>query len=118
MKGIPMKKLLVIVPIFAFTGIQAFGEDSSVTDESYPHSDILILDAIALAEEYIEKRNIDTSEHFISSVTFYRTGELTKTYIGEGPYWRVAYERRRISVGGQYFVFIYIDGSVGHFAGR
>ena len=105
--------LSLLLIVLAFDGGTAY---SALFSRQRPN--ISVHEAIRIAEGYIADNKIDVSGHFISSVQYLESGSWTESFIGKGPYWQVTYELVQLSMGGQHFVLIYMNGKVGSIGGR
>lgn len=75
-------------------------------------------DALNRAARYVTEKNIDVSAHEVTSVRYMETGSSPRSSLGQGPYWQVTYERVPHGLGGQHFIVVYTNGTIGAFGGR
>ena len=101
--------------LIGFISAGAFAEASEAPERPAPT--LSVTDAIKLADTYVQKEKIDTSKHLLVSVTYHDVGGWTQSYIGKGPYWQITYELKTRADGGQIFIFVYMNGSVGKTGG-
>ena len=91
-------------------------QDNIVSSRPSPTIDITA--AVAIATQYVTDKNLDISRHFLQSAVYHDSGPWTQSHIGNGPYWQITYELNQYADGGQVFVLVYMDKSVGHTHGE
>ena len=91
-------------------------QDETISARPSPTIDITA--AVAIATQYVSDKNIDISRHFLQSAVYHDSGPWTKSRMGNGPYWQITYELNQYADGGQVFVLVYMDKSVGHTYGE
>jgi hypothetical protein len=74
-------------------------------------------EATRAAARYLANKKLDVSRHYVLSARYVQTGPWTDSSHGKGPYWQITYELPRAD-GGQYFVLVYLNGTIRHFEGR
>src|SRR3989338_10615149 len=80
----------------------AFSETSNPPNHS-------IEQVIAIAKEYVNKKQIVTVHYFIGNVKYYESSSNS-----EDPYWRVEYSHLSDTKAKPLVIFVYQDGSVKH----
>jgi hypothetical protein len=97
-----------------FIGLAIVSVEAHAQEIKRPVPRVQIVDAINQAGNYIKKHNVDVSKHFLSCVQYHDSGSWTNSSLGKGPYWQVTYEfAERYVDGGQIFILVYMDKSIG-----
>ena len=119
-----MKKSCVLLGcVLSFLAIfPVHSEEPALTEQKRARHEhqvpsLTIPEALKIAERYLAEKKMDVSQHFISSVTYHESGPWCNSSLGKGPYWQVTYELKQHTLGGQYFVSVYMDRKVGHTCG-
>ena len=117
-----MNKLLAIysltIAILSGGSLLPASRAQGQTMSAHPIPTIDIAAAVAIATQYITEQNLDISGHFLQRAVYNEYGPWTKSHIGNGPYWQITYELNQYADGGQIFVLVYMDKTVGHTYGE
>jgi len=119
-----MKKIIIIFAMlsFVFAGLfqNLFARVSTSNEikkidalvDRQVEPSLTLPEALEIAQKYVKEKNIDVSERYLDNIQLMYDSSWT-----DGKYWRIVWKYKKLTLGGEIFIYVGMDKSIKIFYG-